>query len=399
MLRLVVHGLQLTQLLKFKLSNIFMKTYQIGIVGYGGFGKFLHHWWNTLEGVKVAAASDGKFEDDVTGDFRKYNKWEDLIADERLDIVSIATPPAFHVKIASAAMRSGKHVLLEKPVAITIAEAETLRQVQQETGKVVIVDHMLRYNPIIKAFIALSKDEIFGKLRHAVVSNYAQDDSLPADHWFWDKNVSGGIFIEHGVHFFDIINALTNQKFSKVYGVSHGRNNQQIDQVSALVLYNQGLIAGHYHSFSGPGFFEETTIRLTYDLAKVEIRGWIPMCGSIKFLANEGTKENLNLIPGLKINKTEPIGGLVDFSRPEGWGDTSATETTNVKGGGLTYQVDEMISAEFEISQSKSEIYGYCLKSILNDLITKIENPSHQLQVTLDDAIESLRIAALAEDQ
>ncbi|RZK60554.1 MAG: Gfo/Idh/MocA family oxidoreductase [Pedobacter sp.] len=376
-----------------------MKTYQIGIVGYGGFGKFLHHWWNTLATVKVAAASDGRFEDELTGEFRKYNKWEDLIADDDLDIVSIATPPAFHVKIACAAMRSGKHVLLEKPVAITVKEAETLRQVQHETGKVIMVDHMLRYNPIIKALIKLSKEETFGKLRHAIVSNYAQDESLPAEHWFWDKEVSGGIFIEHGVHFFDIINALTDQKFTKVYGASHGRNEQQVDQVSAMVLYNEGLIASHYHSFSGPGFFEETTIRLMYDLAKVEIKGWIPMSGSIKVLANAATREKLNHIPGLKIINAEQISGLVDVSRPEGWGDTSATDNVSIKAGGLDYQADEMISAEFEITQSKSEIYGHCLKSIIYDLITKIENPSHQLNVTLDDAIESLKIAELAEKQ
>jgi predicted dehydrogenase len=392
-------GLELGILRFVNYKDIFMKTYQIGIVGYGGFGKFLHHWWNALAGVKVAAASDGRFEDDLTGEFKKYNKWEDLIADDQLDIVSIATPPAFHVKIACAAMRSGKHVLLEKPVAITVEQAETLLQVQQETGKVIMVDHMLRYNPIIKAFIELSKEEVFGKLRHAVVSNYAQDDSLPADHWFWDKEVSGGIFIEHGVHFFDIINALTDQKFTKVYGVSHGRNNEQVDQVSAMVLYDEGLIASHYHSFSGPGFFEETTIRLMYDLAKVEIKGWIPMSGSIKLLANVSTRDKLNKIPGIKIINVEQIAGLVDVSRPEGWGDISATQTASINCGGVTYQSDEMIAAEFEITQSKSEIYGHCLKSIIYDLVAKIENPSHQLNVTVDDAIESLKIAVLAENQ
>jgi len=375
-----------------------MKTYNIGIIGYGGFGKFLHHWWNKSHNVKVTAVSDGSLEEADSGKLRTYKDWQQLIQNPEIDIVSIATPPAFHVEIACAAMRAGKHVLLEKPIALDNQGAEKVLKTQKETGKVLMVDHMLRYNPIVKALIQLSKEETFGKLRHAVVTNYAQDDSLPAEHWFWDKTLSGGIFIEHGVHFFDIINALTGQSFSKVYGVTHNRNEQQQDQVSAMILYDQGLIASHYHSFSGPGFFEETTIRLMYDLAKIEIKGWIPMSGSIKVLANPQSKEMLGLIPGINIKKIEQIDDLTDVSRPEGWGNTSAKTSADVKSAGISYDVLEMISAEFEIKQSKSEVYGQCLQGILADLIAKIENPGHQPAITAEDAYESLKIAVLADD-
>lgn len=376
-----------------------MKTYNIGIIGYGGFGKFLHHWWNTLESVKVIAVSDGRLKEEESGVLRRYNDWQNLLQNSQVDIVSIAMPPAFHVEIACAAMRAGKHVLLEKPIALDNQGAEAVLKTQQETGKIIMVDHMLRYNPIIKALIQLSKEETFGKLRHAVVTNYAQDDSLPAQHWFWNKKLSGGIFIEHGVHFFDIINALTTQKFSKVYGVTHNRNETQQDQVSATVLYDQGLIANHYHSFLSPGFFEETTIRLMYDLAKVEIKGWIPMSGSIKVLANEQSKEKLELIPGIQINKVEEIADLVDVSRPEGWGNTSVKANADLQSAGITYDVTEMISAEFEIRQTKSEVYGACLQNILTDLIARIENPDHKPAITVENAQESLKIAVLADQQ
>jgi predicted dehydrogenase len=374
-----------------------MKTYNIGIIGYGGFGQFLHHCWNKLDSVKIVAVSDQSLDDDDSENFRKYKHWQNLIDNEQIDIVSVATPPAFHAEIACAAMRKNKHVLLEKPIAMDISGAEQILQTQKETGKVITVDHMLRYNPIISAFIQLSHEGTFGKLRHVVVSNYAQDEALPAEHWFWDKQISGGIFVEHGVHFFDIVNALTEQKFTKVYGCSHNRNDKQQDQVSAMVLYNEGLIASYYHSFSGPGFFEQTTIRLMYDLAKVEIEGWMPMNGKMQILVNGPAKSRLDKIPGLQIEQVVPVAELMDISRPEGWGKSSAEAISGIKSGGIAYDVEEKVSATFKIQQTKSEVYAACVRTILLDLITKIEDPTVKLGVTAENAYESLKIAVLAD--
>lgn len=373
-----------------------MKKYKIGIIGYGGFGKFLHHWWNRLDGVKVAAVYGGN-PDDPESDVKLYQSWEELLGDSDIDIVSIATPPALHVEMACKAMRAGKHVLLEKPVALTNTGAEEILRVQQETGMVITVDHMLRYDPIVSSLLKLSKEETFGKLRHAVVSNYAQDESLPAEHWFWDKTMAGGIFVEHAVHFFDIVNALANQKVEKVSGFTHRRNAHQEDQVAATVLYQNGLIASHYHSFSGPGFFEQTTIRLTYDLARIEIEGWVPMKGRFEALITQSNKHKLDILPGLAIEKTTAVAQLTDASRPEGWGDVSGTDRTSVHCGGIEYRVDELISGTFALAQTKSETYGSCVQKILYDIISKIENPDHTLSITVQDAYESLKIALLAD--
>ena len=373
-----------------------MKQYKIGIIGYGGFGKFLHHWWKKLDGVQVVALWGGT-PDDPQPDIKQYQNWEELLEDQDIDIVSIATPPALHVEMACKAMRAGKHVLLEKPVALTSAGAEEILKVQRETGMVITVDHMLRYDPIVASLIQLSKDETFGKLRHALVSNYAQDESLPADHWFWDKTMAGGIFVEHAVHFFDIVNAMANQKVARVSGFTHRRNAHQEDQVSATVLYENGLIASHYHSFSGPGFFEQTTIRLTYDLARIEIEGWVPMKGSFQALVTQSGKQKLDILPGLAIDKTTAVAELTDASRPEGWGDVSGTDRTSVRCGGIEYRVDELVSGTFKLAQTKSETYGSCVQRILSDIIAKVENPDHALSITVQDAFESLKIALSAD--
>src|ERR1700712_3193840 len=148
-----------------------MKTYKIGIIGYGGFGKFLHYWWAKLPNVEVAAVADPHQKDEIEN-CKVYTKWGDLFTDPEIDIVSIVTPPALHVEMACAAMKANKHVLLEKPVAISEQGGRQILQTKKETGMIITVDHMIRYNPIMQKFIKLGQSGVFVQLRHAVVNNY-----------------------------------------------------------------------------------------------------------------------------------------------------------------------------------------------------------------------------------
>ncbi|MFW0718239.1 Gfo/Idh/MocA family protein [Pedobacter sp. N23S346] len=376
-----------------------MKKYKVGIIGYGGFGKFLHHWFAQMENVEVNAISDSGNHFKGDEHCTSYRDWKELLKNPEVELVCIVTPPGMHAEMACAAMKAGKHVLLEKPVAITEESAQQILQVQQETGLVITVDHMIRYNPIIQNLMELGKSGALGQLRHVVVNNYAQDASLPPHHWFWDEEMSGGIFIEHGVHFFDIVNALSGQQYSKVYGCSHHRNESQRDRVAAMVMYDEGLIASYYHAFSGPGLFEQTTINLAYDLGRVVIEGWMPIKGTVKALVNKQTKEQLKSIPGWEVTDTERINESKDVSRPEGWGDADPSNPDDsqlIYCGGIVYQVDELVSGSFEIHQTKGEVYGKCVQSILSDMIQKIENKDHELQITIEDALEALKIAILA---
>lgn len=376
-----------------------MKIYKIGIIGYGGFGKFLHHWWDKLDNVAVTAITDSANLLESNEKYQVYQNWEDLLKNDQIDIVSIATPPGFHAEMACAAMKAGKHVLLEKPVAITEESARSILDVQKETGRVITVNHMIRYNPIIKTFKDLSKSQVFGKLRHVVVNNYAQDASLPAEHWFWNEEISGGIFVEHGVHFFDIVNALHGRPFTEVYGTSTRRNDVQRDRVFAAVKYDDGLIASYYHAFSGPGVFEQTAISLVYDLARISIYGWMPMKGTVEALVNKETKDSLTALPNWKLTKSDKFLESEDDSRPEGWGDTEETvarDENKVFCGGIGYDISEMISGEFEIPKSKGEVYGKCVQDILSDMILKVEDETHQLTITLEDGFIALRTALLA---
>ncbi|MCX2476942.1 Gfo/Idh/MocA family oxidoreductase [Pedobacter sp. MC2016-05] len=374
-----------------------MENYRIGIIGYGGFGKFLHHWFDKMENTKVVAiAETGQRTHDIPG-CKVYYDWKELLGDPNIDIVSIVTPPGLHAEMACEAMKAGKHVLLEKPVAITEETAEEILKVQKETGKIITVNHMIRYNSIMQKVKELGESGAFGELRHVVVNNYAQDEALPIEHWFWDEEMSGGILVEHGVHFFDIVNSLTKQNFQQVFGASHHRNSKQRDRVAAMVVYDDGLMGSYYHAFSGPGMFEQTTIQLAYDLARIEIEGWMPLKGKIHAMVNNKTKAEISELPGWTIQKSESLESSEDMSRPEGWGSVeNSNDTATRLFGGIAYPIDEVIRGTFEINQSKGEVYGKCVQSILSDLIQRIENKDHKLKVTIEDGVLALKIALLA---
>src|SRR5688572_28207318 len=81
-------------------------------------------------------------------------EWPELLADPAVDAVAIAAPAARHGDLAAEALAGGKHVFVEKPLALSVGEAESLCATAEGAGRVLMVGHLLRYHP---AFLALSE--------------------------------------------------------------------------------------------------------------------------------------------------------------------------------------------------------------------------------------------------
>jgi predicted dehydrogenase len=378
------------------------KKYKIGIIGYGGFGQFLHHAWQSHEQVDVVAVADVRKPVTIPEKIMFYSDHYGILKNPDLDFISVATPPDTHSKLAFAALETGKHVLVEKPMALNISDAQDYKIQSSKAKKTVMVDYMLRFNPIIKAIKVLGKKGLFGEMRRVAVENYAQDESLNPDHWFWDRSISGGILVEHGVHFFDLINSFTDSQPVNVTGYTHGRSNSQQDQVVALVQYQSGLIATHYHQFSRPGIFEDTSIRLVYDLAQIDIHGWIPLSGEIKVLITATDIHKLSSIPNLSVTATIPITEAQDNSRPEGWGGDAIkvmAENGQIISSGCTYKADTLLQGKFSIDENKRQVYSASLRDVMTDFIRAVEDSDYVPEITLEDGINSLAIALKASQR
>src|SRR3954465_13693000 len=182
---------------------------RLGVNGCGGFGLFALQHLTQVSGVKLvgmagthrpaalaAAARFGVDDNDDVGE---------LLGRDDVDVVYIATPPFLHHPQALAALEAGKHVIVEKPLALTVAQADELVALARRRDRLLVANLMQRYNPLFAAVRKLVETRVLGEVLHGTFENYASDENLPADHWFWDRSKSGGIFVEHGVHFFDLL--------------------------------------------------------------------------------------------------------------------------------------------------------------------------------------------------
>jgi len=132
--------------------------------------------------------------------------YHQVLADPEVEAVSICTPNSVHAQIAMDAMRAGKHVLCEKPAAMNYEEALAMQNVQHETGKVLNIGVVNRFNANVNRIKKLIDDGELGEIYH-VYASFRSHRSIPGlGGAFTTKARSGGgVIIDWGVHFFDII--------------------------------------------------------------------------------------------------------------------------------------------------------------------------------------------------
>ena len=124
---------------------------KLAVCGYGGMGS--HHAQHiiptTSQFVEVIGVYDIKEERNqqaIQDGYKAYKSYQELITDQKVDIVLIATPNDIHKDLAIQAMRNGKHVICEKPVTLTSKELEEIMMVEKETGKMFMVHQNRRWD-------------------------------------------------------------------------------------------------------------------------------------------------------------------------------------------------------------------------------------------------------------
>ena len=350
----------------------------IGIIGYGGFGGFIHRAWDKMDNARVVAVCDSDASREPRCGVAFYNQVAGIFADGAVDIISIATPPSSHMQLAIEAMRASKHVLIEKPLALTEQEGELIRKVARETGRVATVNFVLRFNPLVEALGEIVRSEVLGKIRRVDLRNYATQETVPEGHWFWDPEISGRILIEHGVHFFDLASGILGAQAAETWSLGVERKPGMEDRVFAAVEYENGVVGTFWHSFSRPKPLEVTTFHLAFDLGEIEMLGWVPLELTMwGWTDKRGLDRLKGLRDGLKL--------VVNHMEP-----TKAHSSEHF------YDVEYDINAILKLEAPKLDIYADSLRAIMDDVIKAIDDPNHTMRVTIDDALEAVRTAERA---
>ena len=349
-------------------------TLRLGMVGAGGFATVLAEAVESLPSVSWRSVTDARPESALrlatALDARVSGSWREVLADEAVDAVVVATPPSTHAAIAGAALEAGKHVFCEKPLAVTDAEAADLVATVERTGRVLVVDHVLRYNPLLRALTRL-RGALLGPVQRFCFENDASDEDLDADHWFWDESRSGGIFVEHGVHFFDAASMLIDREPSSVQAVAARRPGGQVDLVSATVAHGDGALATHTHSFTHARRCERQLMRLACGAAEVRVEGWIPVHADIDgWTDDDGLRvaeslpdrvEELLHVDGFTLGD---LAGISVVTRPDA-GPTAA------RGRGHRLEVPHHVRIELTLGGhgAKPETYRQSLRAAMTDLV------------------------------
>jgi len=143
-----------------------------------------------------------------TGDYREF------LADPSIDAVHICTPNSLHFPMAMAALAAGKHVLCEKPLATSVAEASEMSRLATEKNLANCTFHNLRYYPQVQNMRRLCEGGEFGEIQ-VVQGTYSQDWLLYDTDWNWRiESGPSRAFADIGTHWCDMVEHVTGQRIS-----------------------------------------------------------------------------------------------------------------------------------------------------------------------------------------
>jgi predicted dehydrogenase len=207
---------------------------RIALIGYSFMGSIHAQAWTTaprffdLDVVPVLAAVCGRDKEaaqsfaDKFGVGRVETDWRALVEDPEIDAVDICVPGNLHAEIAIAALQAGKHVLCEKPLANTLAEAEKMALAAEEAkagGALAMVGFSYRRTPALAYARELVRDGRLGTIRH-IRASYLQDWIVDEDFplvWRLDKDKAGsGALGDIGAHILDLAQYVTGHRLAGI---------------------------------------------------------------------------------------------------------------------------------------------------------------------------------------
>lgn len=237
--------------------------HKAGIIGFGGMG-YAHfdvlekNKFNRVEfkGVFDISANACKKAEEVG--LCVYSSKEELFLDPEIDIILVATTNEAHKVLVIEALRAGKHVICEKPVAMSSDELIEMMAVAKETGKVFTIDHNRRTNRDFVLMRRMVEEGIIGK--PCVIESRVEGSRGMPSGWRTVKSLGGGMMLDWGVHLIDQIMYMIPDKVSEVYCKMLSIAYPEVDDNFHLTLtFESGLIViievGTNHFITHPRWY------------------------------------------------------------------------------------------------------------------------------------------------
>jgi predicted dehydrogenase len=393
------------------------QTIRVGLVGCGAFARFSMAQYRQLAGVTIGAVADvdpaaaRRAADELRTEPRAP---EALLTAPDIDLVYIATPPALHHPQAAAALRAGKHVLVEKPLATSLADAEDLESLAARGGLVCVANLIERYDPLAHAVHRIIESRILGGMIHGLFMNEAADEGLGRGHWFWDRATSGGIFVEHGVHFFDlvaswlgpgtVVAAARSVRPTDEAASDHAAGGAPAveEQVSCTCRYrvnshggpgrvprphmaadrHAGILFHFEHGFHQPSRLDRQEIRLVFERGEVRLFDWVPTHGEVRGLLDD--------------DAAAAVAGMLPRSTVRSI-DRYAGATRRCRGRFRDFEAAGLVEITFSLGLEKLQVYGEVVRDLAADQLARIRDPAHVRRLTEADSVAAVALACEAD--
>jgi len=177
-------------------------------------GTFEQGSWQDLRRLYPRELLDRKWEEIGV---KTYTSLEELLRDESIRIVSLCTPDHTHADLAVRILRSGRHLLLEKPLALSLAEAESIGRALADSGSTMAVDYEFRLNPAIVQLRRLVEEGVVGEIEAFTLYHFRRPFKRDKwRKWIQKQECSGGLIVEETSHWLDLLRFVTGKEVTSL---------------------------------------------------------------------------------------------------------------------------------------------------------------------------------------
>ncbi|HEY2815098.1 MAG TPA: Gfo/Idh/MocA family oxidoreductase [Acidimicrobiales bacterium] len=243
-------------------------TERFAVVGCGMAARHIHLPGLRAAGVEVTAftsrsrASAESLRDEW-GSGVVVEDWHDAVVRDDVDAVVVTTPNALHVDVVIAAAAAGKHVLVDKPIACTVADADEMIDAASANDVVLVPFQNTRFAPPFAAAHGVVAAGRIGSVTgvRAAFGHAGPQAWSPRGTWFFDRaSAGGGCLIDLGVHVIDLVRFVTGHEIEEVAALLRGTAGDVETDAQLLLGLDGGVIGTAHASWSSPGPDHQLTV-------------------------------------------------------------------------------------------------------------------------------------------
>ncbi len=236
-----------------------MQTIRCGLIGFGAWGEHHARAISVTEGAVLAAicARSTESVNKATAAFphaKIYRDYRDLLQHEQIDLCVVVLPSDLHFQVASHVLESGRHLLLEKPMALKLSDCTDLIKLAKSTHRILAIGHELRLSSLWGKVKQLIDSGAIGKPLHALIELFRRPYRLGSGGWRYDINRVGDWILEEPIHFFDLARWYLGENPTSIYAAANGKrpdHPELHDNFSAIVHFKNGRYATITQTLAG----------------------------------------------------------------------------------------------------------------------------------------------------